>query len=137
MGGSAALAGMSCPNSDGNSMLGMGTIGNAAIFFSDVEDKAQDARGWVLLVFEVEEEGLTVVFTIGVEGWMILAFTMETGGFIVVFTVKVQDWMLLVFTTEEERLTVAITVKVKIAGWVSLGLGCIRGCLDKSLIVKP
>ena len=89
------------------------------------------------MVFEVEEEGLTVVFTIGVEGWMILAFTMETGGFIVVFTVKVEDWMLLVFTTEEERLTVAFTVEVKIAGWVSLGLGCIQGCLDKSLIAKP
>ena len=63
VGGSAALAGMNCPNSDGNSVLGMGTIGNAANFFSGVEDKALEARGWVLLVFEVEEEELTMVFT--------------------------------------------------------------------------
>ena len=61
-----------------------------------------EARGWVLLVFAVEEEGLTIAFTIGVEDWMILSFTMEKGGSIVVITIKVEDWILLVFTTERK-----------------------------------
>jgi hypothetical protein len=91
-----------------------------------------EARGWVLSVFEVEEEGLAVIVNVGVEDWMILVFTMETGGVIVVFSVEVEDWALLVFTTEEERLTI-----VRIADWVRLLLGCIWGWLDTSLVVKP